>query len=65
MVLSAKILEDRRGHLLIRFYFIFVNVNVHLSGTVPFVLACFQASAAPQPENDYFLNSYNLTVMVG
>jgi hypothetical protein len=65
MVLSAKMLEDRRGHLLIRFYLIFVNLNLHIYGTVPFLLACFQSSSAPQPENDYFLNSYNLTVMVG
>jgi hypothetical protein len=25
--------------------------NVHLCQKVPFVLACFQASAAPRPEN--------------
>jgi hypothetical protein len=25
--------------------------NVHLCQKVPFILACFQASAAPRPEN--------------
>jgi hypothetical protein len=27
------------------------KLNVHLCQKVPFVLACFQTSAAPRPEN--------------